>query len=89
MNLTKRIEKLEDQLAIGSTETPLQAITRRQANLIFYYSHTNVPQEAMVAFAKQNGNTSEEERDNLRIFTRLVDEATNGRKFTAVQGGLR
>lgn len=89
MNISKRIEKLEDQLAMGSTETPLQAIVRRQANLIFYYSHKDASQTETESFAQQNAQAPEQYRDNISIFLRLVDEKTNGRKFEARQGGLR
>lgn len=78
-DLSKRISQIEARLYLDSTEGALEVILRRQANLIFYYSHTNAVQEDMNSFAKRNGNTPEQERDNLRIFARLVSERTNSR----------
>lgn len=85
-NLSNQIKIFQSQLAMGITETPLAVISRRQANLIFYYSHTNAAQSDMESFSKRNSTVPEQAQDNLRIFMNLIDEKTNGRQFDSVQG---
>lgn len=88
-NLSKRIEKLEDRLSIGSTENSLEAIVRVQACLSWYYSHKDASQQEMVEFAKENSTNEYQYKANLDKFIQLTDEAVNGRRFEARQGGLR
>ncbi len=87
-NLSKRIEKLEDQLAIGGTETALQSIVRRQKCLTWFYGHANATQAEMVDYAKKNSINDYQYKNNLNVFLQLIDERKSGRKFEVRQGGL-